>query len=242
MRTLTHIAAYAPLVLLTVGCGRLFGEHVRGAGDVEKKTLTVASFHGIVVDGPMDVVLAQGPVQSVVLEAQPNIAALVTTEVKDGTWTIATSKNFSTYKTFVVRISAPTIDVVEVEGSGDVKGTGRFTGDAIRLEVDGSGGIVIACDMKTIDASVSGSGNIRISGSCTSLKVAVGGSGDIDAHGLRTVDARADVSGSGDIALNATGEVDASVNGSGGITIHGTPVDVRRNVVGSGDVRTVGAE
>lgn len=227
---------------MTVGCNRFSGEFIRGAGDVEKKTLEVGAFHGIIVDGAMDVVLTQDPVQSVVVEGQPNIAALITTEVRDGIWTITTSKNFSTNKTLVVHISAPAIDVVEIEGSGDVNGTNAFAGDAIRLGIDGSGGIDMAYDARSIDASISGSGSMRITGSTTSLKVAVGGSGDIDAHELRTTDARADISGSGDIAIDATGVVDASVNGSGDITIHGTPSDVRRNVVGSGSVRTVDAE
>ena len=242
MRAITCIAAFVPFVLLTVGCNWLTGEHVRGAGDVEKKTLEIGAFHGIIVDGSMDVVLTQGPIQSVVVEAQPNIAALITTEVKDGIWTIATSKSFSTNKNLIVHISAAMINKVEIEGSGDVNGTNVFSGDAIRLGIDGSGGIDMAYDAKSIDASISGSGSIRITGSSTSLTVAVGGSGDIDARELRTVDARADISGSGDISLNATGVVDASVNGSGDIVIHGSPVDVRRDVDGSGEVRTVGAQ
>ena len=242
MRTITCVVACVPFILLTVGCNRIFSEHVRGEGDVERKTLEMGAFHGIIVDGSMDVELTQGQVQSVVVEAQPNIAALVTTEVKDGIWTITTSKNFSTSKILVLHITAPMIDVVEIEGSGDVNGTNAFSGDAIRFGIDGSGGIDMACATKSIDASISGSGSIHITGSSTSLKVDVGGSGDIDARELRTVDARADISGSGNISLHATGEVDASVNGSGDIIIHGSPTDVRRNVRGSGEVRLVVAE
>jgi len=242
MRAITYVAACVPFILLTVGCNRIFGEHVRGQGDVEKKVLEVGTFHGIIVDGSMDVELTHGPLQSVVVEAQPNIAALITTEVRDGIWTITTSKNFSTSKNLIIRISAPMIDVVEIEGSGDVNGTNMFPGDAIRLGIDGSGGIDMAYDAKSLDASISGSGSIRITGSSTSLKLEVGGSGDIDARELRAVDARADISGSGNISLHATGVVDASVNGSGDIIIHGSPVDVRRNVRGSGEVRAVGAE
>lgn len=217
----------------------MLNEQVKGEGEVEKKALEIGALHGIIVDGPMDVELSAGPVQSVIVEAQPNIAALLNTEVKDGIWTITTSKGFSTKKPFVLHISVPEIDMVEVEGSGEVNGNGVFTTDALHMEVDGSGSIMIECEARAVDASVSGSGNIRVTGSCTSLELEVGGSGDIDARGLRAVDARAAISGSGDIALQATGVVDASVNGSGDIEVHGSPADVRRNVTGSGEVRTM---
>ncbi|MBL0044789.1 MAG: hypothetical protein IPP33_10485 [Flavobacteriales bacterium] len=45
-------------------------DHVKGTGNVEKKSLTVQSFNGIAMEGSMDVVLTRGPTQSVVIEAR----------------------------------------------------------------------------------------------------------------------------------------------------------------------------
>jgi hypothetical protein len=73
--------------------------HIKGEGDVIKKPLTVDAFHGIVLEGAADVVITQAATQQVEVEGQPNIAALVTTAVKDGIWTVGTGRaSYSTNK------------------------------------------------------------------------------------------------------------------------------------------------
>ena len=212
---------------------------VKGAGAPERKALSVAVFHGIVVQGAVDVQLTVSSTQKVEVEAQPNIAALVITEVKDGIWVIHTDKCYSTDKPFTIHIAVPTVDVVSIQGSGDVTGTGEFTTTEMKLDVQGSGDLRMIAAAKTIHAGVQGSGDISLSGTCTMLYAAVQGSGDIKAGSLKTTSAKASVEGSGDITVQASDSLDANVQGSGDVKYKGKPAHVDSKVQGSGDVTPV---
>lgn len=217
-------------------------DHVKGTGDVVKKTVPVGSFHGILVEGAIDVEVTPGTAQQVEIEAQANLIELVTTDVRNGIWTIGTGeKGYSTDKPFVVHITVPSIDRVAIEGSGDVKALGAFTADEVELSVQGSGDLSWTTDAKSIKTTVQGSGDIRLTGSCTALTAAVQGSGDINARGLSAGSASASTSGSGDIIVNTSGELTASVEGSGDVVYQGSPAQVRSSVNGSGEVRPAGA-
>ena len=100
---------------------------VKGIGEVVRKPLTVDALHGISVEGSMDVVLTPGPVQSVEVEAQANLNELLENRVVNGVWEIRTKDGYSTDKTFTVHITAPVIDRVTVDGSGNVTSKGTFT-------------------------------------------------------------------------------------------------------------------
>ncbi len=215
-------------------------DHVKGTGNVEKKSLTVQSFHGIAMEGSMDVVLTQGPTQSVVIEAQANIAALVTTEVRNGVWIISTDKSYSTDKDFVVRITVPVIDVVHLDGSGDVTSEGVFDVGKMDLNIAGSGNITLAFNASSTQADIEGSGDMKLSGSSNKVSIQIAGSGDVNAKELRSNEASADISGSGDVTLYAAESLEASIDGSGDINFLGRPGRVNTNVNGSGEVRQVG--
>jgi hypothetical protein len=213
---------------------------VVGQGEVVQKTLTVSDFHGIEVEGAMDVELTQSAERSVVVEAQANIADLVTTEVKNGVWHLGTKEGYTTSKNFVVRVSVPSIDMIAMEGSGDLKGHGTFKMSELALSTAGSGNISIDVEAGNVNTAVSGSGDVKLGGSCTKLKVSVAGSGDVNAKGLRSATASVSVAGSGDVAVNTSEELNASIAGSGDVTYEGSPSRVRKDVSGSGEVRAVG--
>lgn len=233
MRLLTGMAVIG-LAFTATAC-----DQVKGEGNVQKKNLTVAAFHGIAMEGSMDVVLTQGATQSVVVEAQANIAALVTTEVRNGIWIISTEKSYSTDKDFVVRITAPLIDVVKLDGSGDVTSSGTFTADVMKLAIAGSGNITMNFNAERTEADIDGSGDLKLSGTTKALNVDLAGSGDVNAKGLRAGKADVDIMGSGDVTLYASESLDASIAGSGDIAFAGRPGKVSTNVMGSGEVRAL---
>ncbi|MEO8067168.1 MAG: head GIN domain-containing protein [Flavobacteriales bacterium] len=215
-------------------------DHVKGTGEVVKKTITVADFHGITVEGAIDVVLSQSATRSVEVEAQANIGELLTTEVRNGVWIIGTGdKSYSTDKTFTVHISVPTIDMVSIEGSGDVKGNGTFAADNVDLDIQGSGNINLAFAAKSIQADIEGSGDMVLKGTCATFKAQVEGSGDISANGLVSAIVNVSVEGSGDVAVVANESLEASVAGSGDVTYKGHPKNISRDVSGSGEIRSI---
>lgn len=235
MRTLLTISALAASILsFCAPC-----DQVKGTGAVVKKTLNVAAFHGIEVEGSIDVVLTQAAAQKVEVEAQANLIELVTVEVSKGIWTITTKQGYSTDKPFTVHISVPMIDQVSISGSGDVKSESTFAADKVQLLIAGSGDIVMAFNAKTVKAEVQGSGDIKLNGSTQAFAASVEGSGDINAKNMTAETAAVSTSGSGDITVNATGTLTASIEGSGDVLYKGHPTNVIHNVAGSGEVRAL---
>ena len=235
MRTLPTLLGLA--LCVTVNAAPC--DPVKGTGEVVKRTITVDAIHGIKVMGSMDVILTQAATQSIEIEAQANLIDLVSTTVRNGIWYLDTEKSYSTSKDFVVRISAPNIDLVHIDGSGDVKAMSRFSGDDVELGIAGSGNMTMEYAAKSIEASISGSGTIRLSGECTALKAAIAGSGDLIATKLNAGSAEAAIAGSGDISLTAQESLHASIAGSGNVTYTGKPTSIHKDVVGSGEVRTM---
>ncbi len=209
----------------------------KGVGPVVKRSLSVDALHGITVEGSMDVVLTQGAQQAVEVEAQANLIELLETKVINGVWEIGIKDGYSTDKPFIVYITAPAIDRIHVDGSGDVSSKGTFTTDAMDLAVAGSGNITIDFNSGKAKVDIAGSGDMVLSGTCDKLTVGVAGSGDVDARALTTSDASVDIAGSGDVALHASKSLEASIAGSGDVSYKGAPARISRNVIGSGEVR-----
>ncbi|MYM70240.1 DUF2807 domain-containing protein [Pseudoduganella sp. FT55W] len=90
-----------------------------------------------------------------------------------------------------------------LSGSGRLA-LGRVNGDALNLEVHGSG-------------SASASGNVR------NMTVRLNGSGGADLAGLTSQTAELNTNGSGSISAAVTQSVVASANGSGSVTVYGNP-------------------
>ena len=211
--------------------------HVKGTGPVIKQALNVEHFHGIVLEGAMDVRLTMSKAFSVEVEGQENIIGLVTTEVTNGIWHIATKEGYSTDKPFVVHIGIPSIRRVSIEGSGDVVGQGEFGTELMELGIAGSGNLTLSFSAETTRAAIEGSGDMRLSGKGGTMDASIAGSGNMDASTLVVIDLKAEIAGSGDITADATGKVNAAIEGSGDIVLMHQPAHIKKRVEGSGDVR-----
>lgn len=211
----------------------------KGVGAVVRKPLSIDPITGISVQGSMDVRLHRSATQEVEVEAQPNLAALLVTEVRNGIWRISTSKCYTTNEPFIVHIGLPTIAQVSVQGSGDVKGSDSFTVPEFTVDVQGSGEVEMTIESDRINAAVQGSGDIHLNGTCGDLTASVQGSGDIDAGALRTKHARAEIAGSGDITVDATDHLEAQVAGSGDVKYRTKPARLDQSISGSGGLKAV---
>ena len=235
---ITH--SLSGLLLLTTtlhACGLLNCE--KGKGAVVQLQLPIAAFHGIVVEGSLEVHLTHADAQRIEAEGQGNLIGLINTEVKNGVWHIGTKKCYSTDKPLIVHIATPTLDRISVHGSGDVKGTDTFTMDELKVDVQGSGELHMVVVAGDIHATVAGSGDIELNGTSGNLNASVAGSGNINAGGLSASRANAEVAGSGDITVHAVESLDANIAGSGDINYRGNPGKVDKNIAGSGDIKHV---
>lgn len=227
----------AAIALLSTGCAL---NCINATGPVETRTVEVAPFTGIAVEGAAQVILEKADVQSITVTGQSQVIDLLETKVGGGVWKIRTSKCWDSDTTLTVHIAMPSaLNSIAVSGSADVDAGTVFGTDGIELSTSGSGSIrVTELNAKSLDLDISGSGEITVRGTCSELEGSISGSGDLHAVDLAANAAKLKISGSGNAAVKAISTLDASVSGSGVVRYSGKP-DVRSSVSGSGSVTPI---
>lgn len=194
------------------------GNTVKGSGNVVKDFRDVSSFDSIVLSAPVEVFLNQGSEESLIIEGDDNIVALLKTSVERGVLRIKFPDNTSvSFDKLLIKVEAKDICALSIEGAGTLN----------------------AADIKTptLKNKIAGSGNIELSDCNTQeLSIVVAGSGDVDTSALEAEEVSVQISGSGDAFVHANRSLNAQVAGSGDVRYKGTP-EVQKNIAGSGSIK-----
>lgn len=223
--------------------------HVASAQDRAREARSVASFTAIEFRVPGTLHLRQGDEQSVEVEAPPAVLEEFDAAVEDGTLELPVDQESNMFERFFgddnsydaevdVYVTAPTIEALSLTGSGRIEGETPIEGEALSLNVAGSGGMTLEVASGELDLNVAGSGTTTLRGRTRTFTINVAGSGDLEGRDLETETAEVRIAGSGDVELYVTEELSASIFGSGDVRYRGQPT-VSTNSVGSGTVSPI---
>lgn len=228
----------ASLIFITTACAQWGGEKVKGNGDMVTKTRNVGSYDGVQLVGSMNVELISGSEGNLKIQAESNLQEYITTEVKNGKLKLSTKEGFNLQPKDDILISVPveSIEEVSVTGSGDIWTKDRLKSSNMKVNVTGSGDLVLDLEVKDLKGMVTGSGDVKLKGRSQNFECTVTGSGDFEAYDLQAENVEARVSGSGDIMVYASNSLKASVSGSGDIVYKGNPGKQDFKTSGSGSV------
>jgi len=226
------------LLFMATACAQWGGKKVRGNGDMVTKTRTVDSYDGVQLVGSMNVELVSGSEGNLKVEAESNLQEYITTEVRNGKLKISTKEGFNLHPKDEILIIVPieSIEEVSVTGSGDIWTKDRLKSSNMKVQVTGSGDLMLDLEVKDLKGMVTGSGDVKLKGKSQNFECTVTGSGDFEAFELQAENVEARVSGSGDIMINASNSLKASVSGSGDIVYKGNPAKQDFKTHGSGSV------
>jgi hypothetical protein len=201
-----------------------FGSNqVKGSGVVKEESRAVANFAQLSVGVPAVITVSQGSTESLTISADDNLLPLIDTRVVNGELVIAADnqRGFSTKHPIKIRLSVKNLNVVKINGSGDVLGD-EIKGEKFEVAINGSGDV----HFKSVVAPV--------------FMVAIRGSGDVSVNSVDANSIETSVVGSGDIKLATVlaQKVNISVRGSGDVQLAGRSDKVVVEIAGSGDVNT----
>src|SRR5258708_22118798 len=118
-----------------------------------KETRNVGSFTKIAFRVPGKLILKQGSPQSVVLEGDKEILEKIDTDVDGNKLSIGRESkfrfmdwNWSDKDKITVYVTVTNLEALNVSGSGDVAGSGKFSTNDLELKVSGSGSLDIEVD------------------------------------------------------------------------------------------------
>lgn len=242
MKAITKILLAA---LLLTGSSYTFAKTYAGAKTNFSEIVDrhLSGFNAVNVAGSFDVIIVQGAVESVKVEAPADVMDHILTEVHGGVLKIYNKHDtwnwgnmFGNHKKIIVHVVAKNLSSVNLSGSGDVYFKDGLSANSLSLSIVGSGDMTGRVSVKNLESSISGSGDMRLTGNAESSTVQVVGSGDFSAKELLTANTAVHISGSGDARVNASNKIEASVAGSGDVYYTGAAKNVSSSKSGSGEV------
>lgn len=252
MPVLSRTALLATALILMTGPA-LGADLVRESRSVDARITKVK------LDGIVDLVVRQGASASLVVSGERGYVQHITTAQRGDTLEIGTEslnrRNGKMQEKLRAELTVPNLAEFDSQGVGAATVTG-FSGEAVRLALDGAGSVTLDSRYRNIDAhlggvgamtlngvraervdlSLGGAGRIQVSGESKALRASMAGVGSLDAQGLRTESVDLDISGLGGATVHASRAADVDLNGMGSATVYGKPASRKVNTSGMGRV------
>jgi len=242
MKNTRKLSILIALVFLgTISVQAQWGKNkVKGSGNLTTTKITTAAYDEIAVVGSLTAELVAGNEGDITIKADDNLHDLLDIESTNGKLVVKMKKgvSYSSKHDIVVTVPFTEISTITLTGSGDILSKSTIKGNALTMNVTGSGDVVLTTDATGIDAKVTGSGDMKLSGNVENLEVKVSGSGDFEGYSLDAANVEVYVSGSGDAQVTANTSIKARVNGSGDIRYKGSPATSDTKVMGSGNIKS----
>jgi hypothetical protein len=221
------------MLFSAAGCGNFFG--IKGEGPVIEESRTLLSFDGIKLEIPARLILQPGGANSLRIEAQENILAIIETKVVDNKLVIRFDNNVATHDGITVYASFPTLRELSISGSGSCLSEDTIQTVQLDLGISGSGNMDLHVVTNKVNARISGSGELHLMGNSVETIFDISGSGLVEAGELTSVTCKTTISGSGKCNVNVSETLDVDISGSGTLNYMGSP-QINSHISGSGKV------
>jgi hypothetical protein len=211
--------------------------------------------------GVIDLHVKQGARPSLVIAGDQKYVSKVVTTQQGDTLHIDIERNRHIHfgkdnrEQLRAELTLPNLDELVSQGVGstDIRG---FTGEQIRLSLDGAGALTLASRYRNIDArlggvgsmtlsapdservelNLRGAGQIEVSGNSKLLRARLGGVGNLEARELRADAVDLSMTGLGGASVYARTSATLSLNGMGSATVYGKPANRKSTSSGLGSV------
>ncbi|HEY5799300.1 MAG TPA: DUF2807 domain-containing protein [Burkholderiaceae bacterium] len=234
--------------------------HARGADDIVSETRVIdARVMRVTVEGPMGIVIKRGATPSLTIYAEKRyMPKIVTSQHGDNLRIDADmdGMNIKLGKNAIrAELTLPGLSEVTSSGVGpsDISG---FTGDEIKLSLEGVGAVNFSGNYKRVTAKLAGVGDmtlntgasdyvnvshpglgrVTLTGSARDMKANLSGMGNLDAQKMLADNVTLRMDGLGSASVYAKVAANLTLNGLGSVTAYGQPPQRNVSVDGLGKV------
>jgi hypothetical protein len=215
-----EVAAFALLVaavvVLALRNGSSSHSGLQGSGVAATQARSVPPFTSVDLAGGASVDVTVSATRSVVVHADDNLLAHVTTRVVGGRLLVGTRGSFATKTPLRVAVTLPALRALALSGGAVLTAAGVHE--------------------HALAVTLSGGGLLRVTGAVDRLDVLLSGGGDAELAGLAARTAHVRLTGSGLVDVQPVVSLDATVSGSGAVVYRGNPQRVTSHVTGSGAI------
>ncbi len=213
---------------------------IKGEGNIETRTVELASIDKVSLFGVDHLTIKQGDIQEVKVTGYPNIIDELITNVSNQEWQIRLENGCYKNADLDIEITIPDLKSTSLIGSGSIDVEDFVNQEDQIFQISGSGNIELAGNTGTQELfiGITGSGNMvgtKEFVDIESVVLNISGSGDLDAFPIQAINYNATLTGSGSANIYAQDQLTGSITGSGNINYKGSP-DVNVSITGSGKV------
>ena len=148
----------------------------RGSGNVITVERPAADFDRIALSGSGKLIITQGNVEGVSIEAEDNIVDKLEAVVEDGVLRLRQNTpwwagNLWPQKDIIFRVAVKNLKEVKVSGSAVVSCVGAIQGNELAVRCSGSARVDLAVKVERLVSTVSGSGTMTFTGTTNDLEL-----------------------------------------------------------------------
>jgi hypothetical protein len=238
IKLITHVAkaiiAVATALLFFTSCN---GIGIEGDGNVTSQNRTAAGeFKSVEVSGGLEVIIEQGDVRKVTVEADKNLQEHIKVEVKGSDLKIHTDSNIRNAKAKRVYVTLPVVEEIEANGGSSVKTKNTIKSDKLELSTSSGASLEVAINAAHAGCDASSGSHLEVSGKVSHAKVGASSGSSIDAKDLIAQKVDADVSSGASITVNPTESLNAEASSGGHIKYVSTPGSLNKKASSGGSV------
>jgi hypothetical protein len=219
MEVLVKILALLGIGLLAclTGCNLIPDtDKVKGSGVMKNEKRTLASFNSLEMKCHGTIQVRFQEQNHLEISGDDNIVPLITTEVKNDTLYIQSSKEYDPKDKLQIIVSIANLKRFVFAGAGEA--------DLSNVKND------------RVEIVMTGAGSLTASGETKEADITMAGAGSVDAKNLHAVNAKVNSTGVGQVDIYATEKLDARTSGVGEINYYGSPKIVNRQAGGLGAI------
>jgi hypothetical protein len=189
-----------------------------------------------------NLLINQGDEESLEIEGDDNIVALIVTQVTGQRLRIGfKDQGLTSYRPtqeIIFRLGVKELSAIRLSGAGTIEAPDLDT-EKLLIAVSGAAeGVLHNLNAEELNIDLSGASSFEISGIVGSQIINISGAGSYSAKALESRDCDIAISGAGDAVVNATGTLNIEISGTGDIKYVGDPT-VNQSISGTGSINEI---
>lgn len=204
----------------------------------------VRNFQGLAVQGPIQVFVKFGNVESLRLEGDEDVLASLVSEVRGNVLVIRPKPSVTSWakkyenKKIVAYVTAKTLTSITMSGNGTIDISGTVEAAELTTTLSGSGRVTANVDVDKLTTVLSGSGHLDVKGKAERADIIMSGASRFAGKNLKVDVLNTRMSGAGQVEIHADESIDALISGSAQVNYSGN-ASVKKRVIGSGGVNKI---
>jgi hypothetical protein len=229
------------IAVLAASCHNVFGDKIKGNGNIKTESRTAGIFSSVDVSGSIDVYVTQDSACSVKVEADENLMEYIIIKTEGDVLVVEPRDgyNLSGSKHIKVYVSSPIFKRLEVSGASSIASESMLTSsEAITIQISGASDTKLELKAPKVSIDISGASTAILKGQTKDLFI----EGSVASHAkcfeLLSENADVDVAGASNADVFASVKLNAEASGASDVRYKGNAA-VNQNTSGAGSIKKV---